>query len=89
MCGYCPTYKELVAERFLTAPDESHIILSKSIFIALKATERKETKCRSKFSLSAFQASAIMILTSRKLCGEGFLPRYPLDLLQSPISEIK
>lgn len=89
MYVYCPTCKGLVTERFLTALVESYIILSNSILIALKAMERKEIKWKSKFSSPALKGSTKMILMSRKLCGEGFLVRYPLDLLRSPIFKIK
>lgn len=75
MCGYCPICKELEAVRFLTALGEFHIILSKSIFIALKATDGQETKWKSKFSSAAFKACTTIILTPRKLRGEGFF--YP------------
>lgn len=77
MCGYCPICKELEAMRFLPALGESRIILSKSIFIALKATDGQETKWKSKFSSAAFKASARMILTPRKSCGGFFYPDMP------------
>jgi len=86
MCSYYLACKEWAAERFLTALVESLIILSKSILITLKATERKETKRKSKFSSPTFKASTIMVLTSKKLHGEGFSPDI---LLKSPTSEIK
>lgn len=56
-----------------------------SVSTALKATERKDTKWKRKFSLPSFKPSTIMILTARKLCEEEFLSSYPLDLLRSPI----
>lgn len=67
ICVYCPTCKE---QKDLTAPVESHIIFS--ILTALKATERKDTKWKSKLSSPSFKPSTIMILTPRKLFEEGF-----------------
>lgn len=57
-------------QKDLTAPVESHIIFS--ILTALKATERKDTKWKSKLSSPSFKPSTIMILTPRKLFEGGF-----------------
>lgn len=68
-------------QKDLTAPVESHITFN--IVTALKATERRDIKWKSKFASPSFQPSIIMILTPKKLCEEGFLSSYPLDLLMS------